>query len=113
LQFLDHLSHRLHGEISRTLAADHQTVGVVDDDGSQPLPRARLLPPQHQPSHVQVRQQRRDRGALRNAAMLIPISRGSMFSSAIVRLFHRRLDPHLDQVQDLPVGDPARHRFHQ
>jgi hypothetical protein len=45
--------------------------------------------------------------------MLIPISRGSMFSSAIVRLFHRRLDPHLDQVQDLPVGDPARHRFHQ
>jgi hypothetical protein len=45
--------------------------------------------------------------------MLIPISRGSMFSSAIVCLFHRRLDPHLDQVQDLPVGDPARHRFHQ
>jgi hypothetical protein len=43
------------------------------------------------------------RGALRNAAMLIPISRGSMFSSAIVRLFHRRLDPHLDQVQDLPA----------
>jgi hypothetical protein len=40
LQFLDHLSHRLHGKIGRTLAADHQIVGVVDDDGSRPLPRA-------------------------------------------------------------------------
>jgi hypothetical protein len=36
-----------------------------------------------------------------------------MFSSAIVRLFHRSFDPHLNQVQDLAVGDPARHRFHQ
>ena len=45
--------------------------------------------------------------------MLVPISRGSMLASAIVRLFNRRLDPHLDQMQDLPVCDSARHRFHQ
>ena len=40
LQFLGHLLHRLHGEIGRTLAADHQVVGVVDDGGFQPLLRA-------------------------------------------------------------------------
>jgi len=39
LQFLDYLSHRLHGDVGRTLAADHQVVGVVDDDGFQPLLR--------------------------------------------------------------------------
>src|ERR1700676_2182288 len=39
LQFLGHLSQRLHGEIGRTLAADHQVVGVVDDGGFQPLLR--------------------------------------------------------------------------
>ncbi|MBR0914899.1 hypothetical protein [Bradyrhizobium japonicum] len=45
--------------------------------------------------------------------MLISIPRGSMLASAIVRLFHRRLDPHLDQMQDLPVCHPACYRFHQ
>src|SRR5258708_11688670 len=42
LQFLDHLSHRLHGEIGRTLAADHQVVGVVDDGGLQDRKSTRL-----------------------------------------------------------------------
>src|SRR5580704_17561333 len=32
LQFLDHLPHRLHGEIGRIPAADHQVVSVVNDD---------------------------------------------------------------------------------
>jgi hypothetical protein len=31
-----------------------------------------------------------------------------MFTSAIVRLFHRRFDPYLDQVQDLAIGDLSR-----
>ena len=40
LQFLDHLSQRPHGDVGRILAADHQVIGIVDHDGSQPSPRA-------------------------------------------------------------------------
>ena len=65
------------------------------------------------PPHVQVRQQRRDWRALRYAAVLIPIARRPSLVPAIVRLFHRRFYPHLDQMQHVPVRDPACYRFHQ
>jgi site-specific DNA recombinase len=41
---------------------------------------------------------RRDRSSLRSSLPVIPIARTPMFLSALIRFFHRSLQPHLDQM---------------
>ena len=44
--------------VGRSATADHEVVGVVDDVCSQTLFVPEHFPPQHEPSHVEVAQQR-------------------------------------------------------
>ena len=46
-----------------------------------------------------------------NAALLITVPGRARLASPLVRLLHWRLKPHLDQMQHVPVNDPARHRL--
>jgi len=39
-------------------AQDHEVVGIGDEPSAKALLQAELLPPQHEPAHVEIRQQR-------------------------------------------------------
>src|SRR6266446_6530562 len=49
-------------------AQDHEVIGIGDKASAKTRLKAELLPPQHEPAHVKVRQQRRP---LRNAAPMV------------------------------------------
>jgi hypothetical protein len=66
-----------------------------------------FLPPEHEPAHVQITQQRPDRRALWTTPTFIPISRTSTFISALIRFLDRSFQPHPDQMEHVPVYDPA------
>ena len=70
-----------------------------------------FLPPEHEPAHVQITQQRADRRPLRSTSTFIPISRASTLISALVRFLDRSFQPHLDQMEHGPVDDPASYRL--
>jgi hypothetical protein len=36
-----------------------------------------------------------------------------MVPTPVVDFFHRRFEPHLDQLQKMPIADAPRDRFHQ
>ena len=38
-------------------AQDHEIVGIGDEPSAEALLKAELLPPQHKPAHVKIRQQ--------------------------------------------------------
>src|SRR5262252_10270200 len=72
-----------------------------------------FLPSQHEPSHVQVAEQRTDRRPLRRSSTFVPIARTPMFVPALVGLFDRSFQPHLSQMQHGSIDDPASYRLHQ
>jgi len=53
----------------------------------------------------------RDRSPLRSSLPLIPIACTSMFVSALIRLFNRSFQPHLNQMQHRSVDDPSSYRL--
>ena len=103
-QLLHHAPHRRHRLLRRAATADHEIIGVVDDLGSKPRLVSQRLPSQNEPTHVEVAQQRRDRCSLRRAPSLVLVPGCSMFPTPLVRLFHRSLQPHLDQMQHVPIA---------
>jgi hypothetical protein len=52
-------------------------------------------------------------GALRNPATRVLGRRRSSLSPSAVILFQRRLEPHLDQMQHVPIRYSARDRFEE
>src|ERR1019366_3807836 len=50
---------------------------------------------------------------LRCATSLVFVAGRSMVPPPFVDLFHRRFQPHLDQMQQVPVAHSTGHRFHQ
>jgi hypothetical protein len=38
-------------------AQDHKVIRIIDEASAKALLKAELLPPQHKPAHVQIRQQ--------------------------------------------------------
>ena len=103
-----HLRHRLLGVAS---AADHEIISIDHDLRAKPRLQTSPLPSQHKSPHVQIGEQWGDRSALRNPAARVPGGCRSCLPSSAVVFFNRRLQPHLDQMQQVPVRDPARHRF--
>src|SRR5882724_5761480 len=67
----------------------------------------------HEPTHVQVAEQRADRSSLWGSPSFIPIARTPMLIPFLVGLFNRSFQPHLDQMQHRSVDDPPSHRLHQ
>ena len=53
----------------------------------------------------------RGRSPLRSSLPLIPIACTSMFVSALIRLFNRSFQPHLNQMQHRSVDDPSSYRL--
>jgi hypothetical protein len=71
------------------------------------------LPSQHEPSHVQVAEQRADRRPLGSASTFVPIARTPMFVPTLVGFFDGSFQPQLDQMQHRSIDDPASYRLHQ
>ena len=103
-----HLRHRLLGVAS---AADHEIISIDHDLRAKPRLQTSPLPSQHKSPHVQIGEQWGDRSALRNPAARVPGGCRPCLPSSAVVFFNRRLQPHLDQMQQVPVRDPARHRL--
>jgi hypothetical protein len=72
-----------------------------------------FLPPQHEPAHVQITQQRADRRALWTTSTFVPISRASTLISVLVRFLDRSFQPHLDPMEHGSIYDPASYRLHK
>src|ERR1700739_2195360 len=102
------------GRSYQTLGQDlnhHKVIGIIDDVRFQTLLMPQLLPAEHEPTHVQITQQRADRRPLRRTPTFIPIPCASMFVSALVRFFDRGFQPHLDEMEHGSVDDPACYRL--
>ena len=91
-----HALHRGPSLCSFPTTADHEVVRVVDNARLKALLVPELPPPQHEPSHVDIAQQRAKRSSLRSSPSVIPIARTPMFIPFLVGLFNRSFQPHLD-----------------
>jgi hypothetical protein len=74
---------------------------------------SQFLPPEHEPAHVQITQQRADWRALRTTPTFFPISHASTLISPLIRFLDRSFQPHLDQMEQVPVYDSASYRLHK
>ena len=110
LQPRHHVPHRVQRLFGRAATADHEVIGIVDDASLQAAARAQRFPAQHESPHVQIRQQRRDRSALRAASSLVLVARRAMRVPAVVVFFDRRHQPQLDQMQHGFVADATSER---
>src|SRR5262250_1448569 len=84
-----------------------RAIRVVDYVCSETLLVSELLPSQHEPTHVQITEQRADRSALGRPLSFIPIARASMLIPSLVSFFDRSFEPHLDQMEHGSVDDPS------
>jgi hypothetical protein len=71
------------------------------------------LPAAHETTHVDVRQQRGQGRPLRAAPALVLVARRPVVTPPRVDLLDRRLQPHLDQPQEVPVADAPGQRSDQ
>src|SRR5450631_3146611 len=113
LQLRHHHPHRGQSLIGADPTADDKVIGIVHDVRFPTLLVPEFLPAQHEPSHVQIAEQRTDRGSLRSPSTFIPIARAPMRVSMLVRFLDRSFQPHLDQMQHRSIDDPASHRPHK
>jgi hypothetical protein len=78
------------------------------------VPRLRSSPsffhPSNEPAHVA---SAGEMGELWNAAPRILGFGRAFLPSSIIGFFHGAFQPHLDQMQHVPINDPACYRFQQ
>src|SRR3989475_2488701 len=87
---------------------DHEIIRVVHYMRLKLLSPPGLPPALQHPVHVQVRQRRTDHSPLRSSAIIILPARYPPFP-VFIPLLDWRLDPHLDQMQHLPIDDSPCH----
>src|SRR5438094_673875 len=87
-----------------------KVVGIVHDVRMATLVMPESLPPQHEPSHVQIAEQRTDRRPLWSTSTFVPIARTPTFVSTLVGFLDRSFQQHLDQMQHRSVDNPSSHR---
>ena len=63
-QLRHHRSHHPHRLVGGAPATDHEVIGVVDDVSVKAFLVPQRLPTQNEPTHIDIRQQRREWGAL-------------------------------------------------
>src|SRR6266853_766625 len=110
LQLRHHRPHLGQSLLRSNSTADDKVIGVVHDVRFPTLFVPEFLPPQHKPSHVQIAEQRTDRGPLWRPSTLVPIARTLTFVSTLVAFFDGSFQPHLDQMQYRSVDNPSSHR---
>src|SRR5262249_34999821 len=89
LQPRHHQPHRIESLPRSHSTADDEVIGIIHDVRLPTLLVPEFLPPQHEPSHVQVTEQRTDRSPLWSTSTFVPIARTPMFVSTLVGFFHR------------------------
>src|SRR5215472_645856 len=94
LQPRHHHPHFRQGLLRPNSTTDDKIIGIVHDVSFPTLLVPEFLPPQHEPSHVQIAEQGADRRSLRRPPTFVPVARTSMFVPALVGLFYRSLQPH-------------------
>ena len=107
-----HTSRPIQRLFRTTATEDHEIIGVVDHLGSKhPTPSSD--PPVLQKTvHIQVGEQRTDHTTLRSstgAAFPPTDSRFAIF----IPLLNRNLQPHLDQMQHVPIDNSPSHALHE
>lgn len=117
VQFQTESAHELarlvhHRRSASGAAADDQIVGVVHEPGLGLVRYFAAQKRQREPAEVHVRQQRRDRRALRAPSMAVSRLRRPHLPS-VVPLDHCVVEPGRDRPQDRPIGDPPTQALHQ
>ena len=108
---LGHHRLRPRQRLGRTTAAeDDEVVGIGDDMGTERFAASALTPMLQEPVHVDVGEQRARDAALRRAAPVALAANDPPLSVAIP-LLDRRLEPHLDEAQDVAIHDAPGHRL--
>ncbi len=91
-------------------AQDHEVIGIAPNAAAETKDVAAPSPCLQGPAHVDVGQKWREDPALCGT----PTADTSTCGCALVtRLFDRRLEPHLDQMQNRAIGHPTRDRTDQ
>src|ERR1700757_3258181 len=111
LQLRHHHPHLGQGFVRSNSTADDEIIGIVHDVRFPTLLVPELLPPQHEPSHVQIAEQRTDRRPLWSTSTFVPIARTPMFVPTLVDFLDRCFQPHLDQMQHRSVDYPTSYRL--
>src|SRR5271157_4312105 len=93
-------------------AADDEVIGIIDNASIEPAAVAESLPGQQEATEVEIRQQGRDRGALRGPPISIPCLRCAS-GRALVTLDHGCCEPAFNHGQERAVRDTAAHAAHQ
>jgi hypothetical protein len=99
--------------LGRTTAAeDDEVVGVGDNMGTESFAASAETPVLQEPVHVDVGEQRAGDPTLRCAAH-VALAADDPPLPVAVPLLDRRLEPHLDEGQHLPIDDAPGHALHQ
>ncbi|MGA9304508.1 MAG: hypothetical protein WBW31_03785, partial [Candidatus Sulfotelmatobacter sp.] len=67
--------------------------------------------PKHESAHVDIAEQRADRGTLWGAPAFVPIARISLLPSSFIRFLDGGHQPQLDQMQHGSIDNPASYRL--
>src|SRR5512145_850193 len=99
--------------LGRTTAAeDDEVVGIGDDMGTERLAASAATPVLEEPVHIDVGEQRARDTALRRAASVTLAATDPPLPVAIP-LLDRRLEPHLDEGQNVPIDDAPGYTLHE
>src|SRR5450631_922104 len=111
LQLCHHDPHRAQSFFRSASTADHHVIGIVDDACSKTFLVPEFLPPKHEATHVEIAEQRADRGSLGGPSTFIPIACIPVLLPTLIRLFDWSLQPHLDQMKHSAIDDAASYRL--
>lgn len=117
VQFQTESAHELarlahHRRSASGSAADDQIVGIVHEPGLGLVRDFAAQKRQREPAEVHVRQERRDRRALRAPSMSVSRLRRPRLPS-VVPLDHCVVEPGRDRPQDRPIGDASAQALEQ
>src|ERR1700674_4056486 len=97
-QLRHHRPHLGQSLLRSNSTADDQVISIVHDVRFPTLLVPEFLPPQHEPSHVQIAEQRTDRRSLWSPSTFVPMPRTLMLVATLVGFLDRSFQPHLDQM---------------
>ena len=105
-----HAPHRGHRLVGGAATADHEVIRIVDDLGVATAARA---PAPSSPARTAACRgspaTARAGAPCGRAPALVLVAGRPLRAPPLVGLFHRRLQPHLDQPQQVPIADATRH----
>src|SRR5260370_102795 len=95
-----------------TAAKDHKVIGIVDDSSVKSLTPFGDPPVLQKAIHIDVGKQWADHPTLRSPTGVL-LASCPMPPSLLIPLLCRNLQPHLDQMQHVPIDDSPSHTLQQ